>query len=122
MRIGRCRVKQSFEVHEAEVFLASWHDAMSLASQWLEPVAGLYPPRWETKGYPSDEVLAQLRARSTPVDDPKEPTKTTQSKAKHVFYAPEPSLALTPPSSQAKWWIGASLAISVAIVTYALSR
>jgi hypothetical protein len=47
-----------------EIVTAAWHDVMELAGGCLKKVPDLYPPRWETTGFPSAEVVAELRARA----------------------------------------------------------
>lgn len=39
--------------------LVEWNELVSKAGQWLEPL-GVYPPRYRTRGFPSQEQLAQL--------------------------------------------------------------
>jgi hypothetical protein len=48
-----------------EMATVTWEDVMELASDCLEPVPDLYPPRWETKSFPKAAVYAKLRARDT---------------------------------------------------------
>ncbi|MBS2018398.1 MAG: hypothetical protein JST00_36370 [Deltaproteobacteria bacterium] len=45
------------------VALVRWDDVIEICGGLLEPVAGLYPPRWLTKGFPSDEAFARLLER-----------------------------------------------------------
>jgi hypothetical protein len=40
-----------------------WADAMEIAGSCLEPVHGIYPPRWKTTSFPDELALARLSER-----------------------------------------------------------
>jgi hypothetical protein len=44
--------------------LVPWEDVMELAGQHLARAPDLYPPRWETKGFPDKATFEKLCARS----------------------------------------------------------
>lgn len=103
---------------DAAVSFVPWEDVMELAGEHFTQVAGVYPPRWETRTFPDERTLQRLRARALDMGGGKREAREERDEKEKRSGAPASA-----PASKAR--IVAALVIGAVValgVVYALSH
>lgn len=106
-----------------DLAMVPWEDAMELAGDHLQRVEGIYPTRWETKGFPDEATFTKLRSRAIDLEKRRE-TKSasrSQSRARQIAGAALADAPPAPSSSRSVMAIAVLVLLAIA-VAYFLAR